>query len=252
MINMKKAAFLLVGVLVGTAIGVATIFSLYSEDVKALEEKAKQTDQLALEAQKYELQIEALTQDINILKDQVKEKEQLEQRLEKLEQYIDFDAYTEEQLEKAKDISEVTPLDFKTALTLVDYAERFDINPSLLLGVMELESNFKQFEVGGAQDRGYMQIIPSTEKWLASAFAEDLDFEYDPDRIFEPEYNIGLAAVYIKTLQKAYGENYHRILSEYNRGPYNLARYYEKNNTYSTSYSRVVLKKEQKYVAFND
>ncbi len=155
-------------------------------------------------------------------------------------------------MQKAKDISSATPLDFNTSLILVDYANRYEMEVSLLLGLMELESNFKQYEVGTAQDRGYMQIIPSTEKWLATAFSEELGFEYDPERIYEPEYNIGLAVVYLNTLKTAYGDNYDRILSEYNRGPYNLRKYYEKYATYETTYSRVVLSRANKYLAYNE
>jgi soluble lytic murein transglycosylase-like protein len=112
---------------------------------------------------------------------------------------------------------------------------------------MELESNFDRYVVGTSNDRGYMQIIPSTEKWLADEFS----IPYDPSKIFEPDYNIELAGAYLSLLKKSYGSNYSRILSEYNRGPYNLARYYEEYETYSTSYSKTVLNKEKKYLAFN-
>ncbi len=153
---------------------------------------------------------------------------------------------------KAKEIKDDTPLDFETAYIVAKYANEFNLNVSLILSVMELESNFSQYEVGADDDRGYMQIIPSTEKWLAEEFGEKIGLSYDPDRIFEPEYNIGLASVYIDLLQNAYGNDYDRILSEYNRGPYNLRKYFEENNTYETTYSRVILTKEQKYLALNN
>ncbi len=153
---------------------------------------------------------------------------------------------------KAKEIKGNTPLDFETAFIVAKYADQFDLNVSLILSVMELESNFSQYEVGADDDRGYMQIIPATEKWLAEEFGEKIGVEYNPDRIFESEYNIGLATIYISLLQKAYGNDYDRILSEYNRGPYNLKRYYEENNTYETTYSRVILTKEQKYIVLNN
>lgn len=118
--------------------------------------------------------------------------------------------------------------------------------------MIDLESNFGQYEVGGADDRGYMQIIPSTEKWLAKEFGEKIGVEFNPEQIFEPTYNIGLGAAYLSLLKGVYGENYNRILSEYNRGPYNLKRYYEANNTYVTTYSKVVLSREKKYLTFNN
>ena len=117
---------------------------------------------------------------------------------------------------------------------------------------MESESNFQQFEVGTSEDRGYMQIIPSTEEWLANTYGVQYGLEYDPERIFDADYNIGLASIYLSLLQKSYGDDYNRILSEYNRGPYNLMEYYKENNTYETTYSRVVLSKEHKYLALNE
>ena len=92
----------------------------------------------------------------------------------------------------------------------------------------------------------------STERWLAKDMGHVIGLEYNPKRIFEPKYNIGLATTYLAFLKDAYGENFHRILSEYNRGPYNLASYYKRNGTYATGYSKKVLKLEAKYVAFND
>ncbi len=154
--------------------------------------------------------------------------------------------------QKAAVIAEQTPLDLETSEVLLNYAARFSLKPSLILAIIELESNFNPTEVGTHQDRGLMQIIPSTERWLAKDMGHEIGLDYNPKRIFDPEYNIGLAATYLAFLKDAYGENYHRILSEYNRGPYNLARYYQRNGTYATSYSKKVLKLEAKYVVYND
>ncbi len=153
---------------------------------------------------------------------------------------------------KAKEISGSSPLDFETAYIVAKYSDQFELNVSLILSVMELESNFSQYEVGTHEDRGYMQIIPLTEKWLAETYGHEYGLDYDPDRIFEPEYNIGLASIYLSFLQDAYGKDYNRILSEYNRGPTNLQRYYEENETYETTYSRVILSRESKYFALNE
>ncbi|MDK2799118.1 MAG: hypothetical protein PWP27_679 [Clostridiales bacterium] len=163
----------------------------------------------------------------------------------KIKKYIDID--NDEQVNKTLEIYNNTPLDILTSSIIVHYSEKLDIPIPLLLAVIELESNFKQYEVGKAKDRGYCQIIPSTEKWLADTYGNVLGLQYDPKKIFEPEYNIGLGALYLHHLKKAYNNNYHRILSEYNRGPYNLKEYYNKYKTYETTYSRVVLEKVSKY-----
>lgn len=168
-------------------------------------------------------------------------------------QFEDPETLTLKKLQqKAEAIAEQTPLDLETSQVVVGYAEQFGLEPSLILAIIETESNFNPKEVGTHQDRGLMQIIPSTERWLAKDMGHEIGLEYNPKRIFEPEYNIGLAATYLAFLKDSYGDNFHRILSEYNRGPYNLARYYQRNGTYATGYSKKVLKLEAKYVAFND
>lgn len=186
------------------------------------------------------------------LSTQLKEKEQEIEQYETLKEVFDLGELSDQDLLDAKDISLGTPLDIEAAFSVVKYSNHYNINPSLLLSMIELESNFEQYEVGAAEDRGYLQIIPGTEKWLAEEFGAKLGLDYDPDKIFEPDYNIGLAASYIAFLRNAYGENYSRILSEYNRGPYNLAKYYAQHQTYSTSYSRIILNKESKYLVYND
>jgi len=154
-------------------------------------------------------------------------------------------------MERVSNIMEVTSLPEEAAMTIVKYSKKFGIRTSLLLAMMELESDFKKYEVGTHNDRGYMQIIPGTEKWLAEEYGEMIELKYNPERIFEEEYNIGLSALYINILSNAYGDNFNRILSEYNRGPYNLKEYYQKHGTYSTGYSNKILFLEKKYESLN-
>ncbi|MDN5351231.1 MAG: hypothetical protein PWQ12_147 [Clostridiales bacterium] len=166
--------------------------------------------------------------------------------------HIDLESFDVGQLESAKNISEETPLDYESALALVKYSDLYDIPYSLVLSIIEMESNFQSDLVGSNQDRGYMQLIPNTERYLATTFGEELGLTYDPERIFEPEYNLALGIKYLDILSDNYGDDYNRILSEYNRGPGNLAKYYAENQTYVTSYSKKVLSVEKKYVALNN
>ncbi|MBN2795417.1 MAG: transglycosylase SLT domain-containing protein [Clostridia bacterium] len=145
-------------------------------------------------------------------------------------------------------ILELTPLDEETAKIVLTYADEYDIRPSLILGIMDLESNFNQYLVGTSQDRGYMQIIPGTEKWLAKAYGEELGLTYNPENIFDPEYNIALAVKYLSVLDEQYKGNVTKMLTSYNRGDAGLKSWYEEHGTYETAYSRVVLKREKKYL----
>ncbi|EOC99599.1 lytic transglycosylase domain-containing protein [Caldisalinibacter kiritimatiensis] len=171
-------------------------------------------------------------------------------QVNKLKKYIDIN--NKEDLEKVSEIVNSTPLDLITSSIIVSYCNKLDIPLSLMLALIEHESNFKQYEVGKNFDRGYCQLIPETEKWLAQNYGYILDLKYDKNNIYNPEYNIGLGAIYLYILKNAYGDNYHKILSEYNRGVYNLKKYYDKHGTYVTSYSRSILTKERRYQHINE
>lgn len=162
---------------------------------------------------------------------------------------IDRDAIYQEALtERVQIILDLTPLDEETAKIVLEYSDRYNIRPSLILGVMDLESNFTHNLVGTSQDRGYMQIIPGTERWLARDYGEELGLTYDPSRIFEAEYNIPLAVKYLSVLQDQYKGNTTKMLTSYNRGDGGLRKWYAEHGTYETAYSRVVLKRELKYL----
>jgi len=234
----------------------SSTFLYFSKRVASLEEKLKQADHELIEARqdnqtelnKYKVKLEEIVGEFETLANELEEKKT---EIETYKKYLDLEEYESKTLDQAKEISSATPLDFKTSLIVLDYAEKFDLKPSFILSVIDLESNFVADEVGGAMDRGYMQIIPSTERWLVKEFGDKLGFNYDPSRIFESEYNIGLGTAYLGLLKDAYGENYDRILSEYNRGPSNLKKYFIEHKTYATAYSRVILKKENKYLTLN-
>lgn len=154
-------------------------------------------------------------------------------------------------IERAIEISRDTPLDFKSAMVLIDYSETYGVEPSLVLAIIKKESNFNGQLVGTHKDRGFMQIIPSTEKWLAATYGGELGLPYNPDLIFTPEYNLGLGIRYISLLLSEYKDP-HRALSEYNRGYQKLAEYYAANKTYQTSYSRTIVAQAKQFEQYND
>jgi uncharacterized coiled-coil protein SlyX len=231
-------------------ISLVGMFVMLGVQEKSIEARETKLLQLEYQNQEYLDTIESLNTKVAKMEAEIDEKKELEEKIKEVEKYINLD--DADSVAKVNEITEGTPLDFETACIVVEYANQFELNPSLILAVIDLESNFKQYEVGAADDRGYMQIIPSTEKWLANEYGDKIGVTYDPEKIFDPEYNIGLGAAYLSLLKNVHGEDYNRILSEYNRGPYNLRRYYEANNTYVTTYSRVVLSREKKYLAFNN
>lgn len=158
---------------------------------------------------------------------------------------------TDEDLLKAERVLSTIPVDMRSAAAVSYYSRRFGLRTSFVIAVMEQESCFNQYTVGTHQDRGFMQIIPSTERFIAKSYGPGIGLQYNPERIFEAEYNIALSTAYLGDMNYQYQGDNHRMLSEYNRGSGKLATYYRKNGTYATSYSKSVLAKEQKYLELN-
>lgn len=163
---------------------------------------------------------------------------------------FNLDAIPESTLELADQIKQRTPLDLRSSLSVAVYSQQFNLRPSLLLAVISKESNFHQFSVGTHQDRGYMQVIPSTERFIMRAYGDALGMKYNPKQIFDPEYNLGLGAAYLGDMMTRYGDA-HRALTEYNRGEGGAHRVFQNNGSYGTSYSRKVLELEQQYQDIN-
>ncbi len=246
---MKTQKILLMIALVVASIVLGNLAIQNSEEIKAAqaENRALKSNMRQLERVNEHLIIQLVAAN-----DVIEIQEPLVAEFKRLASFIDLDAFDMSKLENVARISEETPLDYEDALILVKYADQYELPYSLVLSIIDLESNFQKNLVGTSDDRGLMQIIPASERWLATQFGEELGLTYDPNRIFETEYNLALGIKYLDMLRDRYGDDYDRILSEYNRGPGNLARYYAAYNTYSTSYSRTVLSKQEKYLALND
>lgn len=162
-----------------------------------------------------------------------------------------YSNFTFHQIESVTEIVENTPLQLDAASALVYYADMYNLDYALILSIIETESNFQQYLVGSSNDRGFMQIIPVTEIHLTNLFGEKLGLEYNPDRIFEPDYNLGLGISYIAYLRDRHEGDIDKMLTEYNKGAGGLTAYYSKYATYSSQYSRSVINRSYKYDFFD-
>lgn len=96
------------------------------------------------------------------------------------------------------------------------------VDPSLLLAIGVVESDYDPQARSPAGARGLYQIWPSTGRVLARA----LGWNYDDTTLYQPAKNTAAAALYLDTLFATYDDP-RLVLAEYNGGPQNAAYYRE-------------------------
>jgi len=93
------------------------------------------------------------------------------------------------------------------------YAEKYNIDVSLIYAIIKTESNFDAKAVSPSNARGLMQIIPSTAKWIAS----ELNIDYNDEILFNSETNINFGCFYIDYLFKKFNDM-DIVICAYNAG----------------------------------
>jgi soluble lytic murein transglycosylase len=85
----------------------------------------------------------------------------------------------------------------------------------LVLAVVRQESAFQTDAVSSAGAQGLMQLMPKT----ASETARALSIAHNPEKLFEPEYNLKLGQAYLRDMIAEFGGSYVLALAAYNAGP---------------------------------
>jgi soluble lytic murein transglycosylase-like protein len=95
------------------------------------------------------------------------------------------------------------------------HAERFDLDPVMVLAVIHVESRFDSRAVSPKGAMGLMQLRPETAREVASAL--DLDWT-DSERLFDPDFNILLGTCYLRSLLDRFDDR-DTALAAYHAGP---------------------------------
>lgn len=118
---------------------------------------------------------------------------------------------------------------------LFDAQTQHHLDPTLLLAVIEAESNYDQHVRSSKGARGLMQILPGTGK----AIAREL-WIHDPD-LHDPVQNIRIGAAYLANLRDSFNGNTALALCAYNVGPARLTRLLKVGKVPRLRYAKRVL-----------
>jgi soluble lytic murein transglycosylase len=98
--------------------------------------------------------------------------------------------------------------------TMEEAAAEFDVDPLLVYAIMRQESRFDPEAYGYAGERGLMQVLPSTQVWIAEQLEEDIS----PGDGFTPEASIRMGAWFLSFLLDYYDGDLELAITAYNGG----------------------------------
>ncbi|MBI5078927.1 tetratricopeptide repeat protein [Candidatus Saganbacteria bacterium] len=101
-------------------------------------------------------------------------------------------------------------------------ADRFGIDPYLVLAVIREESRFNPKATSRSRARGLMQIMPRTGRGIAQNLKLS---HYRTKRLYEPFLNVEMGTYYLSNLIRNFSNNAYLALAGYNGGPNRIKKY---------------------------
>ncbi|TYL47348.1 murein transglycosylase domain-containing protein [Marinomonas sp. IMCC 4694] len=117
-------------------------------------------------------------------------------------------------------------------------ANRYNLSPALIYGIIETESSFNPYAVSPANAYGLMQVVPATAGKDVYNLVKKKTGQPTKEVLFSPEHNIDIGSAYLYLLQTRYlakvtdevSQEY-SMISAYNGGTGNVLKTFDSNRT---------------------
>ena len=138
---------------------------------------------------------------------------------------------------------------WRVSEAILEESLKRNLDPMLVIAVIEVESRFQYSAISPVGARGIMQIMPETGKFLTDTLGRELGVQpvaYRPESLDDPILNIRMGVYYLHDLRKQF-RNLNLALVAYNAGPAELQNRLENNEEFSQDYATLVLDVYQRY-----
>ena len=138
---------------------------------------------------------------------------------------------------------------WKVSDVILAESSKHDLDPLLVLAVIEVESGFRYTAVSPMGARGIMQIMPEVGKALARQIGvEEISKSsgFRPEHLDDPIFNIKLGVYYLFDLNRSF-RNLNLALIAYNIGPTEIQNRLDNNIEFPDDFASLVLAVYQKY-----
>ncbi|TBR41214.1 DUF3393 domain-containing protein [Marinomonas agarivorans] len=115
-------------------------------------------------------------------------------------------------------------------------AQRYNLSPALIYGIIETESSFNPYAVSHANAYGLMQVVPATAGRDVYKLVKKRSGQPTKEVLFSPAKNIDIGSAYLHILQTRYlakvankTSQEYSMISAYNGGTGNVLKTFDRN-----------------------
>jgi soluble lytic murein transglycosylase-like protein len=131
----------------------------------------------------------------------------------------------------------------QVAIAMINEAHARQLDPTLVLAVVKVESGFNNFAVSPKGACGLMQLMPAT----GAALAERIGLRwYGRRTLFDPVANVRLGVAYLQLLLRRYDGDLETALAAYNWGPSRIDDFVRSGSQLPVEYSSRVIRAQRR------